>query len=755
MRKVMNKFQKLTKCQLRMFLANPLFYITAAIFVIFTYVNYFIKLQFFTGNGTSDLLSFFSFVPYISIIIIPALCYKTNFTIYDSFLPFSRFQKLAAQTLYIFICYSILILLLLPGVFIVNVCGQVDAGQVFTSYLVLLFYGIAVISVCLLLQNICSSGVLSFVISAVILAIFNSAHLFSVYITSAGIFPEITKFISFAWHFDAASKGIIDTRDITFFAGITVLTSFLNLLVKENKAGKTWTGTFKRRNILIILITVLFIMNGNRWYLRFDLSAGKTFSLSKYTKELTSKLERPVKVTYYRSASLNKLYPQVRDVQDFLVTYSTMNKKIHFQIKDPDKENLSELLESYGIYSQQLRSVTNTSTEFTNVYSAIVLEYDGNTEIIPFVMSAQTLEYDLDGRLLHLITGSERNVNIIIGNGMTLSEDYSYVVPYLTSQGFICKQYFVQDPFFSQQLQEISGPLLIIGDENINIENAIAIESYILQNKGNALFTISPYKSQIEDDWSMHLNKNCNLIDMLENWGVIFTEEIVADLSCARITMYSQENTTTTKNINYPLWISVLPQQNCISGITEFWPVSLQIENENLAEPLLYSSNYAYSYTVDRYNKESLIQTNPFVLEETPYVSDGSQHLHVIGAKINGKLKGLYNDFEAQDNVKAFVIPDQYFVNSLMNEYIGGEYGDYRNFDFLTNLLLQLNNENELASLHARNAKDNSLYKINDIQQLQIIQKITYIWFFAVIPVILFLLYFIVGRIKNGKKSEN
>lgn len=752
----MNRLHKLIKCQLRMFLANPLFYISAAIFVIFTYSNYFIKLQFFTGSGTSDLLSFFTSVPYISIIIIPALCYKTSFTIYDSFLPYSRFQKIIAQFSYIFICYLILILLLLPGVFIVNVCGQVDFGQVFASFFVLLFYGSAVISLCILLQNICNSGILSYVISAVILAIINSSHLFLVYISNAGILQEITKIISFAWHFDSASKGIIDTRDITFFTGISFLAIFANFLIKEKKAGKLWIGIFQRRNVLIMLVSVLFIMNGNRWYLRIDLSTNKTFSLSKYTKNLTSQIERPVKVTYYRSSSLNKLYPQVRDVQDFLISYSAMNNKIHFQIKDPDHENLSELLESYGIYSQQLRSVTNTSTEFTNVYSAIVVEYDGNSEIIPFVMSAQTLEYDMDGRLLHLITGAERNVNIIIGNDMSLSQDYNYVVPYLTAQGFICKQFFIQDPFFTQQLQEVSGPLLIIGDENINIENAIAIENYILQNKGNVLFTITPFNSRIEDDWSMHLNKNCNLIDMLENWGIKFTDQIVADLSCARITMYSQENTTTTKNINYPLWISVLPQKNCSSGITEFWPVSLQIENENIVEPLVYSSNYAYSYVIDRYNKESLIQTNPFILEQTPYMpSDEQQHTYILGAKIHGKLHGLYNDFESENDVNAIVIPDQYFVNSLMNEYIGGEYGDYRNFDYLTTLLLQLNNEYELSALQSRNSRDNTLYKIKDINQLQIIQKITYIWFIAIIPLLLLILYLIVGRMKNGKKSED
>ena len=741
--------KQLLKTQLNLFLKTPIFYITAIIFSVFVMANYFIKQQFFTGLGSSDLLLYFSSIPYISIIIIPALCYKSNFTIYNNFLPFSKTQILITNFLYCFISFCLMLVLLIPGIIIVNCCGSVDFGQIITSFLCLILYGASLISFTLLIQTFCNTQIISFIISAIVLALFNSAHLFSVYFNFGNLISRIFKTISFAWHFDAASKGIIDTRDIIFFAGATFLFIFVNALIQEIKAGKKFLKTQKITNFLMLILTVLIMLNGNRWFTRIDISKNKTFALSAYTKQLCQKANENVKITYYRSNSLNKLYPQIRDVSDFLMTYSSLNKNFTYQIVDPDKENLTELLDSYGIYSQQLRSVSNNSTEFTNVYSAIVLEYNGNVEIIPFTMTAQTLEYDLDGRLLHLLTENTRFVNIIMGNGATLSNDYSYVVPYLTSQGFVCNQLFINTPEFQQQIENASGPLLIIGDEAICIEDAISIENYILQNKGNAFITVSPYNSKIEDDWSLHQAKKCNIVDMLENWDIQFAQSICSDISCARITMYSQDDASqSTKVMNYPLWVSILPQSNCQNGITLFWPVVLNITGD-IAKPFLYSSAYAHAVQIERNNKESLIETNPFVLNQATEIAEQKQTI-ILGAYVNSKLQGLYNDYASKEPVQLTVIPDQYFLNSLMNEYIGGEYGDYRNFEFLASNLLELNGEKELARLLNRQNVDKSLYKLQDFSQIKKLQLSTYVIYFAIIPLVLLIAFIL--NVKKGSR---
>lgn len=728
-------------------LRGPSFYVLALTYTIFLAANFYIRQQFFAGNGSTELILFFSAFPYISILGIPVLSYRHSFSIYEPFIPLKNIEKILLNLLVRFILFAIILLLQIPACLLVNLYGSIDPGQLFTSLICLLFYGAAVLSLCSFIEKLVNRSILSLLISALLLALFNSAHIFALYVEMPAFLVSFFKEISFAWHFDAAGKGILDTRDLIYLASVSMLFIILANFTMEKKAGKIFSRNLIMRFTAQILLALLLILNGNRWYKKIDFSLNQTYSLSNYSRGLLKGLDQSLQITYYRSSSLSKLYPQIRDVSDFLTEYASLNKNISLLIKDPDKDPaVKRLLENYGIQSQQMRSVKNNSTEYTNVYSAIVIEYQGNAETISFTMAANSLEYDLDGRIKHLLTGQSRNVNIIVGNGLSLSEDYSYLIPWLNSQGFIANPLYIEDPAFISALEASSGPLLVIGDEEIKIDQSIAIENYLLTNKGNGFFCISPFSVNIEDDWNIRPNKSTNIVEMLENWGLRFSDKIAGDISNARITMYSEDQTQ-THVINYPLWISLLPQENTQEGITIFWPCPLELDPDGPATSYLTSTQMAFSLEIDKNSPEKLIETNPFVLQDLN-ISNLEKASQVLGAQIRGPLSGYYNLISSQDS-NLIVIPDQYFLNSLMAGYIGGQYGDYRNFDFLASCLLRLNGEEELAQLKSKSNRDSSLYKINDLEQFTKYQLITYLLLFIILPLIIL----ISGVIINvGKK---
>ena len=735
-------------------LKSPAFVIISILFPVITAINYFIRGQFFTGSGTTDLVLFFSAVPYLCIIAIPALCYKLSFSVYDDFIPLTELSKQTAVFLTRLILFCIQLLLLIPAVLLVNLYGKTDGGQVFTSFICLIFYGAAVIALCSFIQTAVSNKISSLIISALILVIFNTAHLFALYVQLPSFLVSFFRLLSFAWHFDAAGKGIFDTRDILWLAGSAALFIFLSDSIVQIKKGRRFNTSLKIKHILLPVICLLTMLNANRWYTRIDFSQNRTYSISKYSKALISRVESPIKITYYRSSAIARLYPQIRDVADFLTEYAAQSNKINLIIKDPDKDaNIRSMLETYGIASQQLRTVSGTSTEYLTVYSAIVIEYEGIAETIPFTMAANTLEYDLDGRLRHLISGTARTVNIVAGNGLTLSDDYSYVIPWLSSQGFICNPLYIEDLAFTEELTHSTGLLLILGDSEINIENAIAIEDYILSGKGSALLAISPYVADIENSWYITAAPRTNLIEMVENWGIRFPAQITSDISCARITMYADDNNS-TQLLNYPLWPVLMQQKNAPLGITLFWVTPLELESENNnVSPYLLSSSAATGYNEDKASPEKLFETNPFLLAEnggSGFAGAGTDRgTKILGVEIQGNLEGLFNA-EHSENSHIIVIPDQYFASTLMNGYIGGDSGDYRNFEFLTNVLLKLNGEEELAALQSRTTRDTSLYKVTDAVQFNTLRLITYIILFVIIP----LLLIAVGVFFNVKRQK-
>jgi len=751
----MNKvFLAQLKASLKFLFKRPLFYIAAILFALFIPGNFYLKQQFFGGTGSSDLILLFSAVPYISIILIPVLCFRPQESVYEAFIPLKRFYKNLIRFISVLCCYSAILLLTIPSALFVNLFGSIDAGQLLISYLCLVLYGAVSISLCLFLDELISNSVVSLFVSAIILGIVNSAHLISLYTNAKGFLSSFGKAISFAWHFDAASKGIIDTRDLTFFVFATLFFLIITSFTKELKAGHKFRKIdFYSNAIAKLLICVLLIFNGNRFYKRIDFSKNKTYTISSYSKTLLQNLNAPLKITYYRSGSLSRLYPQIRDISDYLSSFSQQNKNISFTVVNPEKdENIGELLQNYGITGQQLRNVNTNSTEFITVYSSIILEYEGSHEEIPFLLSSETLEYDLDRNLKSLITHKNPTVNIIVGNGMNLNGDYYYLSAWMASQGFEINNIELEDPDFYEKLNSASGILYVIGDSEINVEKAIAIENYILQQKGSGFFNVSPYSVAINSDWKMTQNQHTNVVEMLENWGFTFTEKIAGDISCAQISFYSEDDTTEV--VNYPLWISLMPQSYCTQGATVFWPTPLVIQQDSdyNVKPYLISSNASFSLPIDRNSKEKLIETDPFVLR-TVNTSSYEKSTQILGVRITGELNGLYNA-DSCDTSNIVVIPDQYFANSLMSGYIGGENGDYRNYDLITNIFWNLNDDSELAELHSKTNRDTSLYKITDAEKFVKDRNLTFGILFVLIP-ILILFCFISVKIFVLKKYKD
>ena len=75
-----------------------------------------------------------------------------------------------------------------------------------------------------------------------------------------------------------------------------------------------------------------------RYYFRLDLTSDNKFSVSDYSKNLLNEADEVLTITYYRSSVLNSLYPQVKDVNDFLKEYSN-NGKIFYKVVEPEKNN--------------------------------------------------------------------------------------------------------------------------------------------------------------------------------------------------------------------------------------------------------------------------------------------------------------------------------------------------------------------------------------------------------------------------------
>ncbi|MBP5452256.1 MAG: GldG family protein, partial [Treponema sp.] len=443
---------------------------------------------------------------------------------------------------------------------------------------------------------------------------------------------------------------------------------------------------------------------------RIDTTSDRSYSISNFSKILIDEVDEPLDITLYQSPSLKNLYPQVQDADDYLSEYASSSPLISYRRLDPNSEDLISTLESYGIQGQPIQESGKNS--YSLVYSAVVINYLGQVEVIPFILSADTLEYDLDSRIQRLVRKKSRIVQIVIGNGMTLEEDYSYLIPYLQSQGFTAVQTYMptlsypeagQMPF--SLYQEI--PLIVLGTAHFMPEDAEALIHFI-QNGGKAFIATSPYTVDIKNDWSI-LPIEDYVVYRLQNLGVYFRETVTADISNFRITLYGDTDaegnpvTAKTEYINYSLWPVLLTQENAPMGMTVFWPTSIDIDKDVssdygfMPKPYLVTSSSAWQME----SIDGQFITDPFICEKSPEPNEEKGQFNISVSLTK----------EGEKDPSAIIIGDQYGFATGMIGYSSGTALDVRNLSFLTDSILKISGESEILSLKNRSIRNTSLYK--------------------------------------------
>lgn len=99
--------------------------------------------------------------------------------------------------------------------------GSLDTGPVFAGYLGLFFYGMAATAIGLMISSLFESQMIALFVTGATLIAFHVVGFLS-NLSEAEWFKTIVNFVSFDVRLSGFAKGLITTRDLVFFATITV-----------------------------------------------------------------------------------------------------------------------------------------------------------------------------------------------------------------------------------------------------------------------------------------------------------------------------------------------------------------------------------------------------------------------------------------------------------------------------------------------------------------------------------------------------
>ena len=235
------------KREFRGYFATPIAYVFMAVFValagVFTmYIGgFFVRAQ-------ADLGAFFGFHPWLYLFLIPALAMRLwaeerrSGTIELLFtLPITMPQAVLGKFLAAWLFTALALALTFPIWLTVNFLGDPDNGIILAGYLGSLLMAGAYLAIGSCISALTRNQVIAFVVSAVVCLLF----VLSGYPLVLDVFGawapawlvEAVGSFSFLGHFEDIVKGVIDLRDVVYFASLIALWLFANVLALEvNKA---------------------------------------------------------------------------------------------------------------------------------------------------------------------------------------------------------------------------------------------------------------------------------------------------------------------------------------------------------------------------------------------------------------------------------------------------------------------------------------------------------------------------------------
>ena len=212
---------------------SPVAYIVMSSFLLLS--GWFFFRTFFLSQA-AEMRVFFGNLPYIFSFIIPAVTMRLfadefNTGSYELLvtLPVTTWEIVLGKLLFVFGFIALMLLPTLLSSLTVELVGDLDWGPVIAGYLGSLLLGLTFASIGLWTSSMTKNQIVAWLIGTMIC--------FSLTIMGSFLFflPEMVvrvfQYLSTSYHFENIAKGLVDFRDLLYFASMIVFFAYASVLV--------------------------------------------------------------------------------------------------------------------------------------------------------------------------------------------------------------------------------------------------------------------------------------------------------------------------------------------------------------------------------------------------------------------------------------------------------------------------------------------------------------------------------------------
>jgi ABC-2 type transport system permease protein len=231
--------------ELTSYFATPVAYVFIIIFLVLASAFTFYMGGFYE-RGQADLEPFFAFHPWLYLFLVPAISMrlwaeerKTGSIELLMTLPITMFQAVLGKFLAAWCFIGMALALTFPVWISVNYLGDPDNGAILAGYLGSFFMAGSFLAIGACISAANRNQVIAFIITVAVCFAFMLSgfplvlDVFSAWAPQALV--DAVASLSFLSHFTTISKGVIDLRDLIYFAAMIGFWLFANAIVIESK----------------------------------------------------------------------------------------------------------------------------------------------------------------------------------------------------------------------------------------------------------------------------------------------------------------------------------------------------------------------------------------------------------------------------------------------------------------------------------------------------------------------------------------
>jgi ABC-2 type transport system permease protein len=578
-------FMALMRKDLKGYFDQPMGYLILVLFV--AAVSW---VHFFTGtiaNNEASLRTLFDFMPFALALFVPAATMRLlSEEQRDGTLELLLTQPLRTWTVLgakftaglIFVSVGIVATIGIP--ILMETAGDIDAGAAASQYIGAILLSATFVGVGLFTSSLSRNQLVALMLAVAINAVLIVIGLSFLTLTLPSSAAVLMEDLSPITHFRNIARGVIDLRDLIYFASVTILFLSGAYLMLRGRTLSHSTHLYKNLRLGVAGLVLGSILAG--WFGasiggRWDLTEDNLFTLSPATKNLVAELDDLLTINLYISSDPPvQIAGASRDIQNFLRDLDSTSDLVRVIKHEADKDDESEAKAvTAGVPAVQFQILGQTERGTKDGYLGMTLSYTDKREVIQFVESVDGLEYRVATLANKMVRRDKQTIGFLTGHG---EKARGTDLRFLDSQ--LVEQYNLLDvrADFEGNL-DLSGidVIIIAGPNQPVAQTEMDQLDEFFARGGKGLILID---STIADTQRFVARANPdNFNDFVLRYGVFVHENIVMDPESHDTLSF----TTATGAIllPYPFWVKAPTVESKISGNTESillpWAASIEL----------------------------------------------------------------------------------------------------------------------------------------------------------------------------------